>query len=143
LQPDKRNPAGTSCVVQQTGTRQHGACSMLLHFACVSHPARGACSGTVEATSNLHHNHKHTLTCQTLVTILTLPNTLSSPSPSFVPTGSPEPLGPSKQGNTTNFAVYSGGASSMQLVVLNPTDNSRQEIPMNKSGEQSCHGRGG
>lgn len=49
-------------------------------------------------------------------------------------TGSPEPLGPSRQFQSTNFAVYSGGASAMSLVLLNPADSSRQEIPMNKSG---------
>jgi hypothetical protein len=51
-----------------------------------------------------------------------------------LPAGSAEPLGPSKQGDTTNFAVHSGGASSMQLVLMNPEDRSREEIPMNKSG---------
>jgi len=49
-------------------------------------------------------------------------------------TGCAEPLGPSRQGDTTNFAVYSGGASAVQLVLMNPEDNSRQELPMNKSG---------
>jgi hypothetical protein len=43
-------------------------------------------------------------------------------------------LGPSRQFQSTNFALYSGGASKVSLVLLNPADGSRQEIPMNKTG---------
>jgi pullulanase/glycogen debranching enzyme len=53
----------------------------------------------------------------------------------FVAAGKAEPLGPSKQGNAINFAVYSQAATAMSLVLHNPTDGTRQEIQMNKSGE--------
>uniref|UniRef100_A0A383WPZ9 isoamylase n=1 Tax=Tetradesmus obliquus TaxID=3088 RepID=A0A383WPZ9_TETOB len=49
--------------------------------------------------------------------------------------GQAEPLGPSKQGNAVNFAVFSHAATAMSLVLHNPNDGSRQEITMNKSGD--------
>eukprot|EP00878_Enallax_costatus_P041838 GHUV01048734.1.p1 GENE.GHUV01048734.1~~GHUV01048734.1.p1 ORF type:complete len:118 (-),score=19.02 GHUV01048734.1:872-1225(-) len=52
--------------------------------------------------------------------------------------GSPEPLGPSRQGSVTNFAVFSHAATAMSLVLQNTADDSRQEIPMNKSGTRGC-----
>lgn len=48
--------------------------------------------------------------------------------------GKAEPLGPTRQGNAVNFAVFSQAATAMALVLHNPADGSRQEIPMNKSG---------
>eukprot|EP00775_Hariotina_reticulata_P012445 gene12445-12582_t len=48
--------------------------------------------------------------------------------------GQPEPLGPSRQGNVVNFAVFSLGATGMKLV-LKSADDKRQEIPMNKDGD--------
>jgi hypothetical protein len=53
----------------------------------------------------------------------------------LLPAGKAEPLGPSKQGNAINFAVYSQAATAMSLVLHNPNDGTRQEIQMNKSGE--------
>lgn len=50
------------------------------------------------------------------------------------PAGSPEPLGPSRQGSAINFAVYAHAATGMSLVLHKPDDGSRQEVPMNKSG---------
>ncbi|KAF6261424.1 glycoside hydrolase superfamily [Scenedesmus sp. NREL 46B-D3] len=49
--------------------------------------------------------------------------------------GKAEPLGPTRQGNAVNFAVFSQAATAMALVLHNPADGSRQEIPMNKSGD--------
>lgn len=48
--------------------------------------------------------------------------------------GSPSPLGPSRNGSVTNFAVFSHAATSMALVLHNPANGERQEIPMHKSG---------
>lgn len=48
--------------------------------------------------------------------------------------GSPEPLGPSRIGSTTNFAVFSHASTAVSLVLQNPEDSLPQEIPMHKSG---------
>eukprot|EP00879_Flechtneria_rotunda_P008022 GHRR01008404.1.p1 GENE.GHRR01008404.1~~GHRR01008404.1.p1 ORF type:complete len:340 (+),score=66.56 GHRR01008404.1:347-1366(+) len=58
-------------------------------------------------------------------------------SPTYTSTlkGAPEPLGPSRQDSSINFAVYSNAATSMSLVLLNPKDRTREEIPMHNSGD--------
>lgn len=70
------------------------------------------------------------------------PITPSPPSPKYgtpTPPGSPEPLGPSQQEGAINFAVYSGGATSVALVLHDEETGSNEEIPMNKTGDAFQH----
>ncbi|GBF96584.1 isoamylase-type starch debranching enzyme [Raphidocelis subcapitata] len=49
--------------------------------------------------------------------------------------GTPEPLGPSRQGSAINFALYSGGATAVSLVLHDAEAGADTELPMNKTGD--------
>lgn len=49
--------------------------------------------------------------------------------------GKPEPLGPSKQGNAINFALYAKFAKSVTLVLFDQDNRFVSELPVpNKTG---------
>lgn len=61
--------------------------------------------------------------------------------------GSPEPLGPSRLegggAGGVNFALYSGGATRVALVLHDPATGQDEEVPMTRTGEQSKGGWAG
>jgi hypothetical protein len=57
-----------------------------------------------------------------------------------LPPGSPEPLGPSRQGGAINFALYAGAATSVALMLHDEASGADTEVPMNKSGEPAGRG---
>ena len=51
--------------------------------------------------------------------------------------GSPSPLGPSRQGSAVNFALYAPAASEVKLLIHNPDTKSNEEVSTTKSGRES------
>ncbi|KAF8065538.1 ISA3 [Scenedesmus sp. PABB004] len=133
----QRGGVGASLGAQlpRPAARARGAAAAVTQQIIGGHAAHGRRGGAATAAAGSAARSGSAPRCVALRSSAVPAAMVSAGSYTSISKGAPEPLGPSRAGGAVNFAVYSGGAASVALVLRNPADGSQQEVPMNKTGD--------